>query len=140
MIGLPQTSVAASVHWNAPCQVLGSLFNSHRLHPRVSKSVRRHWLASALSGLLVLLVLGGSLLAVSPDLHLAFHADADHSDHLCIAVLLAHHGVAPSDPDIASVRVVNDSAEVLPPTVSHLQSVDLQQISSGRAPPFVASV
>lgn len=93
-----------------------------------------------LSGLLASLVFVGSFLAVSPELHQAFHAEADDANHLCIAVLLAHHGVAPSDPGIASVRVVNDSAEVLPPTVSHLQSVDLRQISSGRAPPFVASV
>ena len=103
-------------------------------------SVRRHWLTAVLSGLLAALVLVGSFLAVSPELHHAFHAEADDANHLCIAALLSHHGAAPSDPGVSLVFVAVEFPEVLQPTVTHLQSVDLQQVSSGRAPPFVDSV
>lgn len=75
------------------------------------------------------------LLAVSPELHAALHADADHADHIC-AITLFSHGVEGANPSIdvvvSGLVFVGDApapVETRPAAAPHYW------LPPGRAPP-----
>ncbi len=65
---------------------------------KLNRTNQLGWFKSVLAGLLVVLVLVSSLLAVSPELHHRLHADSTQSDHQCALTILEHQQVLASEP------------------------------------------
>ncbi len=89
------------------------------------------WVAGACA--LLVWVLG--LLATSPDLHAALHADADHADHEC-AITLFSHGAENSAPEIALTTAYRPQVvAVVRPDEPTLAKSTLDWLQPGRGPP-----
>jgi len=82
------------------------------------------------------LVLFVSLLASSPGLHQAVHADADSPNHQCAVTLFAHGQLAPApDSQVLVAVAVLFAVLVLLPRSFLPPSADYR-FSASRAPPF----
>lgn len=88
------------------------------------------------AGICALLVWMLGMLAVSPELHAAIHADADHADHSC-AVTLFSHGVEGTNSSIVLI-VAPATLPADPATIPEvrLAAAPRYLLLPGRAPPL----
>jgi len=93
---------------------------------------------SALSGLLVALVLLLNALAASPALHELVHKDADRAGHAC-AVMLFAHGQVDSVSGEIPMAVPLALIETTPSSIFSVLSTAIENLPPGRAPPAVIS-
>jgi hypothetical protein len=91
---------------------------------------------AAVVALLSCSILFSLLLASSPDLHRAAHADAGHAGHQCLAVLLG--GGAADGPAATAILIAFVAGLVRKycPPAPFLPSPTVERLLPGRAPPW----
>jgi len=82
----------------------------------------------------VLLFLFLFVLATSPALHLALHADAGHADHHCAIKVLAQGQLESPAPDVFVFIAAKDVNDTLPVCLS-VPGNAVELLPPGRAPP-----
>ena len=93
---------------------------------------------SALSGLLVALVLLLNALAASPALHELIHKDADQASHSCVVTLFAHGQIDSASCEVP-VAVPLTLIETTPSSIFSVPSTAIENLPPGRAPPALIS-